>query len=453
MSNFSVIEQTFSRIAKYKDKTAVIDNNGEYTYSQLHDQILSYVTDINSIGVNEGAVVTVHADFSFYSCAMLFALAKINAIIVPLRGEIGKLSHNYTKISCASYSIVVLENGTFNYEKPDMPLSNHLLNNFRENHIPGLIIFTSGSTGEPKAVLHDLNKLINRFMNLKHAWKTIIFLMFDHLGGINTLFSSIVTGGTAICVRDRNPDTICHLIQENNADLLPTTPSFLNLLIFSNCLKNHDISSLRLITYGTEVMPDATLSYLTSHLPGVTLKQTYGTSEFSTLMSSSAESNSLWMKMGGRGCEIKIINDILWVKSNTSMVGYLNAPSPFDSDGWICTGDRVEQNGDLVKILGRESDIINVGGQKVFPSEVENLLISHQSVIDVKVYGAKHDLLGQVVHADLISDDRVEKSILIRELRLLCALKLERYKIPISFHFFNEKSLVGDRLKKIRNKG
>ena len=87
------------------------------------------------------------------------------------------------------------------------------------------------------------------------------------------------------------------------------------------------------------------------------------------------DDNSLSMKIGGEGFKVKIINNTLYVKSISNMIGYLNAKQPFDKNGWINTGDKVkvEKNG-YITILGRKSDIINIGGEKVFPQEIENIL-------------------------------------------------------------------------------
>lgn len=71
------------------------------------------------------------------------------------------------------------------------------------------------------------------------------------------------------------------------------------------------------------------------------------------------------------------------------MLGYLNAPSPFTDDGWFITGDSVEVNGEYLKILGRKSELINVGGEKVYPQEVENIILELGNVREVTVYGEK----------------------------------------------------------------
>ena len=120
-------------------------------------------------------------------------------------------------------------------------------------------------------------------------------------------------------------------------------------------------------------MPENTLERIHELLPGVRLQQTYGLSEVGILRSKSKSSDSLWVKVGGEGFETRIVDGMLEIKARSAMLGYLNAPSPFTNDGWLKTGDVVEQDGEYIRILRRDSEIINVGGEKVYPAEVERV--------------------------------------------------------------------------------
>ena len=91
---------------------------------------------------------------------------------------------------------------------------------------------------------------------------------------------------------------------------------------------------------------------------------------------------------------------LLEIRAESSMLGYLNAPSPFTDDGWFMTGDAVEQQGEYFRILGRASDLINVGGRKVYPAEVEAVIAEVENVKDVSVAGEAHPFTGQVVVVD-----------------------------------------------------
>ena len=123
---------------------------------------------------------------------------------------------------------------------------------------------------------------------------------------------------------------MCAAVARHRVELLPATPSFLTLLMAANAHRNHDLSSLTRITYGTEVMPQTTLDRVRAAFPGVVLQQTYGLSEVGVLRSQSREDGSLWVRIGGEGFATKVVDDILWIKSSYAMLGYINAPSPFD---------------------------------------------------------------------------------------------------------------------------
>jgi long-chain acyl-CoA synthetase len=274
--------------------------------------------------------------------------------------------------------------------------------------------------------------------------------MLDHFGGFNTLLSTFAYGGTGVCLPDRSPESVCRVIEQSRATLLPTTPTFINLLIASRCYKSFDLSSIKLITYGTEVMPVTTLAKVKDIFPNAQIKQTYGLSELGVLRSRSENDDSVWVKVGGEGFETKVVENILWIKSEANMVGYLNAPDPFDAEGWMCTGDRVEVRGEYIRILGRVSDMINVGGQKVFPSEVESILLKADNIRAVTIFGDKHPIMGQVVKARVSLYEKEDQLHLSERLRAFCLGKMAKFKVPIRFIVVNESDQYNARYKQIR---
>ncbi len=132
---------------------------------------------------------------------------------------------------------------------------------------PGLILFSSGSTGASKAALLDFDKLLLKFQKPRPVFRTLTFLLLDHIGGINTLFYVLSQGGTVVPAVDRDPWSVCRSIERHQIELLPTTPTFLKMLLISEAYLHHDCSSLRLITYGTEPMSSTTLTHLHAALP------------------------------------------------------------------------------------------------------------------------------------------------------------------------------------------
>jgi acyl-CoA synthetase (AMP-forming)/AMP-acid ligase II len=233
-------------------------------------------------------------------------------------------------------------------------------------------------------------------------------------------------------------------------ELLPTSPTFLNLLLLSGAHERHDLSSLKLITYGTETMPESTLKKVHEAFPNVRLQQTYGLTEIGILRSKSRGDDSLWVRVGGEGYQTKIVDGRLWVKAESAMLGYLNAPAPFDEEGYFDTGDRVEVDGEWVRILGRESEIINVGGNKVYPAEVEDVLLQMENVTDVAVHGEKHPITGQVVVATILLEHEEPLADFKVRMRQFCNGRLAGYKIPVKASFADG-PLYSPRFKRMRS--
>lgn len=311
------------------------------------------------------------------------------------------------------------------------------------------MLFSSGSTGKSKGIVHDLSLLLEKFRTPRAALKTIAFLLLDHIGGINTLLHTLANAGTLITPTGRSPGEVCAAIARHRAELLPASPTFLNLLLVAEAPLHFDLSSLKLITYGTEVMPETVLHRLSQALPGVTLSQTYGLSELGILRAKSRSSDSLWVKVGGDGVETKIVDGVLWIRTRSAMLGYLNAPSPFTADGWFNTGDRVEQDGEYLRILGRESDWINVGGAKVYPAEEKSVLLEMENVLDATVYGERHPLIGQMVVALVLLARPEDPSSLKQRMRAHCAGRLEPFKIPVKITI-TDQAVHSVRFKKKR---
>jgi acyl-coenzyme A synthetase/AMP-(fatty) acid ligase len=223
----------------------------------------------------------------------------------------------------------------------------------------------------------------------------------------------------------------------------------LNLLLLSRAYEGRDLSSLRLITYGSEPMPSTTLAALRNVFPNVELRQTYGLIELGVLRAKSMSSDSLFVKVGGEGYDLRVVDGILQIKADAAMLGYLNAPSPFTEDGYFITGDRVEQDGDYLRFLGRDSELINVGGQKVFPAEVEAVLLQCEVVGEAVVYGQPNPITGKIVCADIQLRGAHEESEARRTIKKFCAHQLEPFKVPVKIRFVDG-GLTSDRLKRLR---
>ena len=443
------IEWLFERMSQWGADPALIWSDQVTTYAQLLDRVALWQARLNENNVKVGQVVALSGDYTPNACALLLALIDRKAIVVPLTKATEVHREEFLDIAEVEVEIAFDDADGWVVQTRDVIASNPLILQLRAAHAPGLVLFSSGSTGKSKAALHDFTRLLEKFKVPRQRMCTLTFLLLDHIGGINTLFYTLSNGGTVVSVRSRDPDVVCQAIARYRVELLPTSPTFLNLLLISEAYKRHDLSSLKLVTYGTEVMPESTLKRVHELLPNVRLQQTYGLSELGILRSKSKDSGSLWVKVGGEGFETKVVDGILWIRAQSAMLGYLNAPSPFDAEGWMNTGDMVEVDGEYIRILGRQSEIINVGGQKVYPAEVESVLLQMDNVKDVVVFGEKNPITGQIVTARVNLFEPEDPRAFKQRLRAFCRDKLAAYKIPVKVEISGQEQFNA-RYKRVR---
>ena len=439
------------RMEQWPDEPAIVWHDQVFTYKDVLKGMKLWSRELDAQGLRSVNVVGLEGDYSLNACALFLALIQRKAIIVPLTKAVGTRREEFLEIAEVQLVFTFDDSDNLKVEKRNVNVSNSITQQLINMNEPGLVLFSSGSTGKNKAALHNFAKLLEKFKTPRYRMSAINFLLFDHIGGINTLFYTLYNGGTVVTTQDRNPDRVCKLIEKYKVELLPATPTFLNLLIISEAYRNYDLSSLKLITYGTEVMPESLLKRVHQIFPNTRLLQTYGLSELGILRSKSKDSSSLWVKVGGEGFETKVVDGVLWVRGHSAMIGYLNAPSPFDENGWMNTQDIVEVDGDYIRFLGRQSEIINVGGQKVYPAEVESVLIQMENVVDASVRGEKNPITGNIVVARLSLEKLEELSKLKKRVWKFCREKLESYKLPVKIEIAKDFQYT-DRFKKVRTK-
>jgi acyl-CoA synthetase (AMP-forming)/AMP-acid ligase II len=406
-------------------------------------------------GIGQGNVVTLEGPTSLQACAGLVALIERGAIIVPLTALPAAKRAEFHDIARAEFVIETAGAGAAGGSgrratRTGRDADHELYARLRRDGRPGLVLFSSGTTGRSKATVLDFARVLARYGEPKRPQRIVSFLNIDHIGGINTLLHTLSQGGAVVTVPDRTPDGVFATIRAHGVQVLPTTPTFLNMVLISGALERHPPSSLELITYGTEPMPLQTLQRLEAALPEVRFKQTYGLSELGILPTRSKGDGSLWVKLGGTGFDYKIVDSVLWIKSSMAMLGYLNAPAPFDDDGYFNTQDVVLTDGPYVRILGRDSEIINVGGEKVYPTEVESVILEVANIAEVTVSGQRSPVTGMVVRARVTLVEDEDLPSVRKRVRDYCRGRLESFKVPALIEVAAGPQ-HSDRFKKIRS--
>jgi acyl-CoA synthetase (AMP-forming)/AMP-acid ligase II len=439
------------RLQSWADRPALIWSNESWSFRQLCDCCDAWLGRLAQYGVKPGDTLAICGDYSPTLCALLLAALENRNIIIPLASATAPGWDRLMELAQVQFAVVFDSDDSWHVTSFDRAVSHPLLREVKERDASGLVLFSSGSTGESKASVLDFNRLLAKFEVPRLAYRTLVFLLLDHIGGINTLLHALCHGGTIVTTRKRSPDVVCAAIESHRIQLLPTTPTFLRMLLIAEAIRRHDLSSLEIVTYGTEPMPPSTLAVIREALPWVRFKQTYGLSELGILPTQSRASDSVWLKLGNTGFEHKIVDGVLWIRSPSAMLGYLNAPSPFDADGWFNTQDLVERDGEYIRILGRKSELINVGGSKVHPTEIENVLLQIANVKDVTVRGLPNPVTGEVVAAKITPLAPEDPDALKRRVRQFCHARLERYKIPAVIDVVVEDH-YGIRFKKSRDR-
>jgi len=431
------------------DDDAIIWKDKNYSFNWLIETIEIWSKKLKDDGIDSNSIVAIDGIFSPNTVAILFALIEMQCIIVPFYKINKKKSNELFELCMITKLITIRKSVKIESIESDIKKNNDLYKVLKKRKHPGLVLLSSGSSGHPKAAVHDFISLLEKFKVKRTPLRTINFLSFDHWGGLNTMFHTLANSGTLIFTENRTPENICKLTDKFKIELWPVSPTFLNLLILGESYKKYPLDSLKIISYGSEPMNEHVLLKCNKIFPHVKLHQTYGLIEVGVLHSKSKQNDSLWVKLGGEGYETRIIDNTLQIKSTSTMLGYLNSPSPFTKDGWFNTEDQVEIKGNYFRILGRKSEIINVGGEKVYPTEIENIIQKLDGILEVTVFGEKNPLIGNIVCAKIRIDNKIDETEIIKKIKKYCRENMERYKVPVKI-ILDDKIQYSDRFKKER---
>lgn len=411
------------------DSPAVAEGARTWSYAELAREVERMAAGFRS-ELRAGTVVGLEAEYSAEAIFCFLALAEAGAAIA-LVSPFDPRRHEC--LAAAACERVYRQSGAklSPEEGPGGPAP-ALLEKLGGS--PGLVVFTSGSGGAPKAALHDLTRLAHRHNGGRQAMRTALFLEMDHLGGVNTLLYCLLRGGCAWIPPSRDPAAFFPAADRDGVELLPLTPSYIGLFFLSGLQEKLRLARVKTVSYGAEVMPEPILRRFHALYPHIRLVQVYGSTEFAMLPAEPEGGSSTWLRFReANGYATKVENGFLYVKAPTSMLGYLNHPSPMLDGGWMATGDRVETRDGFLRILGREGDFVNVGGRKVSPAAVEEALLAVPNVGEAVVFGVPNELLGQVVAAKVVARERpADEEAFVLALQSACAEKLAPHEVPVT---------------------
>ena len=241
-----------------------VPNGKDLRFKDIDDVCINGIEKIRN-----GDVVSLIGDFDAESIATLLNLLARGAVVVPLTNETSGQHHYFIQESHSQY--IFQKNNLVDVISESQD-KHPLLDSLRSKERPGLILFTTGTTGRPKAILHDFIPFISRYKTPRPPIKAISFLLFDHIGGINTLLHMLYNLGQIVSIKERSVESVIRIIKDYSVELLPTTPTFLRMLSMYPDIEAKLSNSIKIISYGTERMDQPTLSRLVNQFPKVDLR-------------------------------------------------------------------------------------------------------------------------------------------------------------------------------------
>lgn len=301
------------------------------------------------------------------------------------------------------------------------------LNSTKENW--KITLFTSGTTGIPKKVSHDL-KSITRFVKVSERnEKSIWGFAYNptHMAGIQVFFQALWNGNAIIRLFGLNTKLIHNEIRNKNITHISATPTFYRLLL--PC--DETFPSVERITSGGEKFNEKTIIQLKGIFPNAKITNVYASTEAGTLF---ASDNDIFSIKPEYEHLIQVVNDELLI--HNSLMG----SSDMNIQEWYNTGDLIETITEKplkFRFISRKSDMINVGGYKVNPLEVEETILTLPGVKNVRVYSKSNSVLGNIICCELVCDN---KELSESSIRIFLQSKIQEFKIPRIFRFVDELS-------------
>jgi long-chain acyl-CoA synthetase len=334
------------------------------------------------------------------------------------------------------------------------------------------LMYTSGTTGWPKGVMAThLNIWHNctEFGKVHFKPEDTIMVatpIFHCWGLINGTFGMLSRGGTVITVERFYPEQTLDDIERLKPTVFQGVPPMYNLFLKQPDLDDRDISSVVFCLSAATKMPENLIRQIEGVLKW-RYAEAWGLTE-SSCVGTTAHYTETRIGSCGKGmddAEIKVINDEgntlppgeqgeLCVKGTCVTNGYLNKPEAtaevFDPEDWFHAGDiaYLDEDG-YAYIVDRKKDMINVGGEKVFPSEVEDMMLVHPKIKDLVIVGIPDDLKGEApkVFIQLAEGETTT----LEEIRAFCKPRMAPYKVPVAVEFVDEvpRSAAGKALRRL----
>jgi acyl-CoA synthetase (AMP-forming)/AMP-acid ligase II len=479
------LPQYLRRHAKERPtQVAVIDGatDESVTYAELLTRVQSLAAGLRSVGLDAGSRVGIVALNSLRYVELLWALAELGAIAVPLNLRLNPVEAAANLADAGATAIVadatMAPMADAILARTDIPLRLTLaaeregwtsLASLRVEggRVPeqvsgetiATLLFTSGTTGRAKGCELRQRTWTGYAMNMAATIRMgptdvyLAFLPYFHVAGLGTLLSQMCLGGTVVTWAVADPAKMIGLIERHRVTIVFVVPGISGPFLDSPALAQHDVSSVRLLISGAGMERPGIADQVAERL-GAEYVAIYGQTESGTKITwATAEQVRANPRTYGSvmpGLAFRIVDaddqDVpegqpgeLVIRGGTVMAGYWNQPEASAETlrgGWHHTGDTfVHDGGGMLRMIDRTKYLIKTGGENVYPLEVENALRTHADVADVAVIGIPDPEWGETVKAFVVptAGATPERSVLADWVRTTIA----GYKAPRFIEFID----------------
>ncbi len=299
---------------------------------------------------------------------------------------------------------------------------------------------TSGTSGPPKMVVHNLASLTGAFRPAPaQAWAT--FYDIRRYGGLQ-IFLRALSGAESLTLSGAGEGLEAFLVRlgEAGAKHISGTPSHWRKVLMSGQARRIAPETVRL---SGEIADDSVLAALRALYPKARVEHAYASTEAGVAFAVGDGRAGFPASLIDAGGEValKVVDGSLRIRSNRTALRYVgpDAPPLHDADGFVDTGDMVERRGDRYLFVGRRGGVINVGGAKVRPEEVEAAINAHAAVRASRVFARKNPITGALVAAEVVLREGVAAhDDLSRDILSLCRASLPAHKAPSFLRFVQE---------------
>jgi acyl-coenzyme A synthetase/AMP-(fatty) acid ligase len=317
------------------------------------------------------------------------------------------------------------------------------------------ILPTSGTTGSPKLVAHRLEGLLGTIAKAPLCEPPIVWATFYDIrryGGLQ-IFLRAVAGNSTLVLSDAEEPLADYLLRCRAADVthMSGTPSHWRRLLMT---PHANILSLEYVRLSGEVADRAILDSLRDAYPDARIEHAYASTEAGVAfeVSDGLEGFPASFVDAGGEVELRVEDGSLRVRSSRTAVRYVGHDTIrlFDENGFVDTDDMVELHGDRYFFKGRRAGVINIGGMKVHPEEVESVINLHSAVRMSLVTARRNPIMGNIIVARVVLKGSAEEmelgarlAALRNEILAACRERLERYKVPATIDFVDSLDVMG----------